>query len=397
MINKNNISIIGGAGHVGAPLGLIFSSKGYNVALIDKDKRNIKKINKGKMPFLEDRSTGLLKKMLTKKKIFATENLSEVKRSKYIIVCIGTPINSELNPSLKSFISFFYSIRKYLNKNHIIIIRSSIYPGICNKIYKIISTRCKNLSYCPERIVQGKAIVELPKLPQIVSGKNNKSKSESGKLFKKICRRIIYTEIIEAELVKLFSNAYRYINFSISNQFYMICKNQNLDFFKIRKILKYDYYRNSNIRMAGFTSGPCLLKDTMQLSSFYNHKFSLGHTAMNINEGLPKFLIQTLSKKYNLRKKTVGVLGLSFKSGTDDIRDSLSIKLLKQLKLKKIKTLQSDEHYKNKDNIDKKLLIKKSDIIIIATPHRAYKKLIINKKKVLVDIWGLIEKNNKNL
>ena len=134
MINKNNISIIGGAGHVGAPLGLIFSSKGYNVALIDKDKKNIKKINKGKMPFLEDRSTGLLKKMLSKKKIFATENLSEVKRSKYIIVCIGTPINSELNPSLKSFISFFYSIRKYLNKNHIIIIRSSIYPGICNQI-----------------------------------------------------------------------------------------------------------------------------------------------------------------------------------------------------------------------------------------------------------------------
>ena len=153
-----------------------------------------------------------------------------------------------------------------------------------------------------------------------------------------------------------------------------------------------DYYRNSNIPMAGFTSGPCLLKDTMQLSSFYNHKFSLGHTAMNINEGLPKFLIEKLSQKYDLRKKTVGVLGLSFKSGTDDIRDSLSIKLLKQLKSKKIKTLQSDEYYKNKLNVDKKILIKKSDIIIIATPHNAYKKLTINKNKVLVDIWGLVEK-----
>ena len=232
-------------------------------------------------------------------------------------------------------------MKKFLNKSHIIIIRSSVYPGICDKVFDIIKSKCINLSYCPERIVQGKAIVELPKLSQIISGKNNKAKIESGKIFKKITKKVIFTEIIEAELIKLFSNAYRYINFSIANQFYMICKNQNLDFFKIRNIMRDDYKRNANIPMAGFTAGPCLLKDTMQLSSFYDHKFSLGHTAMSINEGLPKFLIKQLEQKYNLRKKTVGVLGLTFKSDTDDIRDSLAIKLIKQLKLKKIKTLQS--------------------------------------------------------
>ena len=145
--------------------------------------------------------------------------------------------------------------------------------------------------------------------------------------------------------------------------------------------------------MAGFSAGPCLLKDTMQLSSFFNHKFSLGHTAMSINEGLPNFLIKELSKEYNLKKKTVGVLGLSFKKETDDIRDSLSMKLLKQLKSKKIKTLQSDEYYKDKNNIDKNSLVKKSDIIIISTPHKAYKKLKIKKSKILVDIWGLVERS----
>jgi|TARA_Y100000310_G_scaffold194541_1_gene194527 UDP-N-acetyl-D-mannosaminuronic acid dehydrogenase len=392
MFNKNNICIIGGAGHVGAPLGLVLSSKGYNVVLIDKDKKNIKSLNNGIMPFLEEGSTKLLKKMIIKKKIYATQNLSEVKKSKYIIICVGTPINSQLNPNLKNFVNFFYSLKKYLNKNHIIIIRSSVYPGVSNKVFEIIKNRCRNLSYCPERIVQGKAIVELPKLSQIVSGKNTRAKLESGKLFKKISKKIIYTGIMEAELIKLFSNAYRYINFSISNQFYMICKNQNIDFHKIRKIMRDDYKRNANIPMAGFAAGPCLLKDTMQLSSFYNHKFSLGHTAMSINEGLPKFLIKKLNKEYNLRKKTIGILGLSFKSDTDDLRDSLSIKLLKQLKARKIKTLQSDEYYKDKHNIDKKLLVKKSDIIIVATPHKAYKNLKISKNKILVDIWGFIEK-----
>ena len=392
MNSKRHISIIGGAGRVGFPLGLIFSSKGFKVSLIDNDLEKINKINVSKVPFLEENSQKLLNSMIRKKRIFATNQLIEVLKSKYIIVCIGTPINKQLNPSLRSFISFFYRLRKFLKKNQIVIIRSSIYPGICDKIYKIIGNKCKNLSYCPERIVQGKSIIELPKLPQLVSGKSKKAIAESGRLFRKVCKKIIYTEVIEAELIKLFSNAYRYIHFSISNQFYMICQNQDINFFKIRDIMRDGYIRNANIPASGFTAGPCLLKDTMQLSSFYNHKFLLGHSALSINEGIPKFIINKLNTKYNLKKKTVGVLGLAFKSETDDIRDSLAIKLLKLLKSKKIKTLQSDEYYKNKDNIDKRDLIKKSDIIILSTPHQAYKKLKIGKNKILIDVWGLIDR-----
>ena len=389
---NNNICIIGGAGHVGAPLGLAFSSKGYQVILIDKDKNNINKINSGVMPFIEDGCQALLRKMINKKKIYATSELSQVKQCKYIIICLGTPVDNKFNPNLKNFISFFYTLKKYLNKNHIVIIRSSIYPGICNKVYGIIKNYCKNLSYCPERIAQGKSLIELPKLSQIISGKNNKAKKESSKIFEKICKKTIYTEIIEAELIKLFSNAYRYINFSISNQFYMMCKKQNLDFFKLRDIMRDNYDRNINIPSAGFAAGPCLLKDTMQLSSFYKHKFSLGKSAMMINEGLPKFIFNELSKDHNLKRKVVGILGLSFKAENDDIRDSLSIKLLKYFQSKKVKTLQSDEYYENKKNVDKNFLVKKSDIIIIATPHKVYKKIKINKNKLLIDVWGLIEK-----
>ena len=391
MSTKRNISIIGGAGHIGFPLGLILGSKGFKVSLIDKNKNNIKKINNGEAPFLEENSKKLLTDMIKKKRIYATDQINEISKSKYIIICISTPITNQLNPNLKTFINFFHQLKKKIKKDQIIIIRSSIYPGICEKVYKIIEKKCKNLSYCPERIVQGKSIVELPKLPQLVSGKSKKAILESGKLFKTICKKIIYTEVIEAELIKLFSNAYRYINFAISNQFYMICQNQNLNFFKIRNIMREGYMRNANIPESGFTAGPCLLKDTMQLSSFYNHRFKLGHAAMSVNEGIPIFIIKELQKKFDLRKKTVGVLGLTFKAETDDIRDSLSIKLVKLLELKKIKTLQSDEFYKNKKNISKNDLVKKSDIIILATPHKAYKRLKIKKNKTVVDIWGLIE------
>ena len=159
-------------------------------------------------------------------KRISNSDLNEIKKSKYIIICIGTPIDEKLSPEIKNFINFFKKLRKYLKKDQHIIIRSSVYPGICEKVYEIIKFKTKNLTYCPERIVQGKSIKELPQISQLVSGKNNLSINEVSKLFKKICKKIIKVEIIEAELIKLFSNAYRYVHFAISNQFYMICKNK---------------------------------------------------------------------------------------------------------------------------------------------------------------------------
>ena len=116
MNNKRNISIIGGTGHVGFALGLIFSSKGFNVSLIDVNQENIKKVNSGKVPFLEENSQTLLKRMIRKKKIYATDELSDVQKSKYIIVCIGTPVDKNLNPKLKSFVNFFHDLKKFKSR-----------------------------------------------------------------------------------------------------------------------------------------------------------------------------------------------------------------------------------------------------------------------------------------
>ena len=387
--SNTEISIVGGAGHVGFPLGLVFANKNFTVNLIDKNNHFLKTIEQGTPPFLEKGAKKLLKKCLKKKNLFTHLDYEPIKKSKFIIICIGTPIDQNLKPKIKEFLDFFYFLKKLLNKSQIVIIRSSIFPGIFNKVCKILNRKNGNIVYCPERIVQGKAIEELPKLPQIIAGTNKKSIFLAKKLFKKIVAKIIVTSVLEAELIKLFSNANRYVNFSIANQLYMICKENDLNFDKVRKIMRDGYERNANLPTAGFTAGPCLLKDTMQLSSFYKNKFSLGHTAMKINENIPKFLVSDLQKKYNLKSKVIGILGLAFKAETDDTRDSLSLKLVKYLKKKKLKVLQSDEYYKSANCITKKNLIKKSDIIIIAAPHEKYKKIKFPKNKIVVDIWGI--------
>jgi len=390
ILNKKKISIIGGAGHVGFPLGLAFAEKNFKVDLVDIDPKSLEKINSGIPPFMEMGAEKLLKKNLKNKNISTKATLNELIYSKYIVVCIGTPIGKNLRPKLNEFIDFFKNLKKHLHKDHIIIVRSSIYPGTINKIEKILKS--KNIIYCPERIVQGQALLELKKLPQILASNNKKNLNHGKYLFSKIALKIIVTSVTEAELIKLFSNANRYINFSIANQFYLMCKNMGLNFSRIRNIMQDGYERNLNLSRAGFTAGPCLLKDTMQLSSFFQKKFNLGHAAMQINESLPEFIIKELEKIKNVKKKTVGILGLAFKADNDDIRDSLSIKLLNQLKKKNYKVLQSDEYYYNKENIDKKSLINKSDIIIIGVPHKQYILTKFPKKKIIIDVWEI---NNK--
>jgi UDP-N-acetyl-D-mannosaminuronic acid dehydrogenase len=365
--------------------------KKKNVVLYDKNNFVIKKINKCQFPFIEKNGAKLLKKY--KRRIIASTNKNYITSADIIIICIGTPVINN-KPDLINFFNLFKEIKHLLNPNQLIIIRSSIYPGTCEKVHHFLGKEFINISYCPERVVQGKSIEELPKLPQIISGISDKAISQSTKLFNLICKKIIVTSILEAELIKLFSNSWRYINFSIANEFYMICENLGINFNNLRKKMIDGYERNKNIPTAGFAAGPCLFKDTMQLNVYLKKSFNLGAIATKINEGLPNFLYKKLLRKFknNLKSKTIGILGVSFKADIDDIRDSLAIKLLYLLKEKKLNVLFSDDYVSLKNNINKAQLINRSDIIIIGSPHSVYKKLTIPKNKYLVDIWSLFGK-----
>ena len=162
------------------------------------------------------------------------------------------------------------------------------------------------------------------------------------------------------------------------------------DYDKIRQIMVDGYQRAIGLPSAGFAAGPCLLKDTMQLSSFYNSQFLLGQAAMNINEGLPNYIIKCLKNEFDLSKKSVGILGMAFKGDVDDVRDSLSFKIGKILRFEGSKVNYSDEYAKNKDFCSKEELIKRSDIIIVGAPHSNYKGLVISDEKKVIDLWKIL-------
>tara|TARA_Y100000996_G_scaffold334788_1_gene271216 strand:- start:1111 stop:2277 length:1167 start_codon:yes stop_codon:yes gene_type:complete len=384
---KHEVLIVGGFGHIGLPLGILFAEKGLSTCLYDIDKKAFNIIKKGQMPFTEYGAQKLLKKNLISKKLKLSLNINSIKDAKNVIITIGTPVDEYLNPKTKQFVELFKTIIPYLNKSQNVIIRSSVFPDTCKRIFSLLKNKKFNVSYCPERIVQGYGIEELQKLPQIVSGFSKNAINNSSILFKNISPRIIKTSVKEAELIKLFTNSLRYIQFATANQFYMICENFNVNYKSLRNSLIDGYERAKWLPSAGFASGPCLMKDTMQLAAFNKNNFPLGHSAMLLNEGLPNFIVDGLLKKYDLTKKKVGVLGMTFKANVDDTRDSLSFKLAKILEFKGAKVLCSDEFAKNKDFVSKEKVLKEADIIIIGTPHKIYKELKIPKRIKVINIW----------
>jgi len=390
---KYDVCVIGGCGRVGLPLSIAFADKGLKVIIYDIDKNRRQIVRKGIMPFLEDKCPEKLKNVIDKT-LFVTDKPDAIANSKFIIVTIGTPVDEHLNPYYAAMTSFFNKYLHYFSEQQYIILRSTVYPGTARKIHELLKRKLPkvNIAFCPERLAEGKAIIELENLPQIISGFNNRTLKEVGKLFQRLTPDIIILEPTEAELAKLFTNSWRYIQFATANQFYMLAEGYGLNYDKIFKAMTYKYPRTQGLPGPGFAAGPCLFKDTMQLSSFSNNSFFLGHSAMLVNEGLPNFIVSQLSKKVDLSKMSVGILGMAFKANSDDERESLSFKLKRLLETAVQKVYCSDPYVKRDYFVTPANLIKQSDIIIVAVPHDDYRKLSIKQNKILIDMWNIFKR-----
>jgi UDP-N-acetyl-D-mannosaminuronic acid dehydrogenase len=387
---KKKIVIIGGSGHVGMPLALKFGSVNYDVVSIDKNIEANTFLNNGHVPFEEPGAEKLLKKLLKKKKILFTDDYSKVKNSTIIIITVDTPMKINNKPNKRVF-QVFDQIKNYLRDDHSIILRSTIFPGTMEKLKnKLIKDNIKSkLSYCPERVAQGKSLDEIENLPQIISSENKSEIKKIKKLFNLICKKVVELSLVEAEYSKLFCNAWRYIRFAVTNEFFMLSKEKNFNYDKVYDAITLSYPRNKDLPKQGFAAGPCLPKDALQLWQSSRNHTNLIYNSYIINESLPNFLVKNLQKEVNINKKNIGVLGTTFKAGIDDERASLSIKLIKILKKSGAKVFTYDPYVDVKKPEVLKQLLSKCKIVFIGTPHPEFKKLNLKNKK-LIDCWNFI-------
>ncbi len=392
-MNKFDVCIVGGCGHVGLPLGMALADKGKSVALYDINDAVIAKVNDGIVPFKENGAEEVLQRVVKNKKLTATRNPEVIGSSNHVVLVIGTPVDEHLNPKIGDIIRAIKEIEDHLNDDQLLIMRSTLYPGVTDKVKAYLEKIGKKtlVAFCPERIVEGHALTELYELPQIVAGCTPEATERASALFKTLTKKVVTTKPIEAEMAKLFTNTWRYINFAISNQFYMIANSAGIDFYNVYNAMTEDYPRLKAFARAGLAAGPCLFKDTMQLSSFSGNNFFLGHAAMLVNEGLPDFIVDAMKHKYDLSNKTVGVLGMAFKGDNDDPRESLSYRLKKKLEVEADTVLCHDPYINDPRFVSLDEIKKRADIVVLATPHSDYKKEKWGGKAV-IDMWNFYGK-----
>jgi UDP-N-acetyl-D-mannosaminuronic acid dehydrogenase len=382
------IAVLGGCGHVGLPLAVTFAAKGCEVTIVDVNAAAVADVQAGRVGFIERGAEGLLREHIGRN-LSATTDVAAVAHAEAVVCVIGTPIDEHLNPQVGKLLLLAESLKPHMRAGQLFVLRSTVYPGATLRVARWFDDNVPgvDVAFCPERVAQGYAVEEITSLPQIVSGVTARAAERAAELFALVAPEVVHLAPTEAELGKLFCNAWRYLSFAVANQFYGVCAENGIDYARVHAAITRDYPRMRGLPTAGFAAGPCLFKDTMQLAAYANNEFSLGQSAMLVNEGFPRVLMTQL-RSLGLGDKTVGILGMAFKGENDDTRESLAFKMKKLLELECRRVLCTDPYARVEGLVPLDQVLAQADALVIAAPHAEYREL--DPRQPTLDPWNML-------
>jgi UDP-N-acetyl-D-mannosaminuronic acid dehydrogenase len=378
-----DLVIVGGLGHVGLPLALAFAAAGAEVGIVDPDEERARQVRLGRMPFVERGADDLL--AWHSKQLHITKDPGLIARTDRVVVVVGTEVDEYLQPGLRDFDGAIAAVEQYLRRDALVALRSTVYPGTTARLAR----RGVRVAYCPERSVQGLALESIRGLPQIIGADDEGTALRAAALFEPLDVETVIVSAVEAELAKLYTNAWRYLHFAIGNELYEVSTRAGVDHDRVLHAVRHGYPRAADLPGPGFTAGPCLMKDTMQLAAFDGH-FRLGEAARQVNEGLPDHLVRTLATDYGtLEGLRIAVLGMAFKAESDDVRDSLSFKLTRLLWFAGAEVSCTDPYATHPGLVSLEDALNGVDLVIVAVAHPEYRGLDIPLGTDVVDLWGV--------
>jgi UDP-N-acetyl-D-mannosaminuronic acid dehydrogenase len=395
---RPSVAVIG-LGRVGLPLSLAFADLDLKVRGVDVSQELVDRLLRKEMPFWEEGGQALLERHAGRR-FLPSASTAGLDQCDHVILTLGTPVDSNMNPDLSQIDRALDSISKELRPGQTIILRSTVSPGTTRWVMAKLEDEFgfkvgENifLAFCPERIAEGRSLEELGSIPQIIGGIDAESSARAGALFGRLGVDCLLTDDVSAELAKLFTNMYRYINFAVANEFMIIAGQWKRDINHVVNLVNHGYKRGG-LAAPGFTAGPCLYKDGFFLVNQFPFT-ELISTAWKINESVPIFLVAALKEQLELRNKRAVILGAAFKADSDDPRQSLSFKVRKALERERAVVTMHDPHIPGLDT-DLGTTLKGADVVFIATSHSAYKRIglealrdMTGKDSLVCDIWNI--------
>lgn len=396
-----DLAIIG-VGRVGLPLALSFADRGLTVLGIDRDAALLESVAAGTMPFSETGTQEVLDRVGPTGRLQLSANVADAARADHIVLTLGTPSFSHIEIDIRQIRTVLDDLIPHLREGHTVILRSTVGPGTTEFVAGYLEKRRGlragrdiYVAHVPERIAEGRFLQEIATLPCIVGGVGDGSGEKAAALFSVFGTEIVQTTPAQAELAKIWANILRYTTFALPNLLMMDCEQHGANVFEVIEMINRGYPRGG-IARPGFTAGTCLRKD-FAFSEEKSHAPGMLLAVSRVNESVPLFLVEGVRRRLggSLAGRKVAVLGLAFKGGSDDERDSLSHKLVRLLERELADVAIHDPHVPTPTQPLAEATLD-ADAVIVATNHPEFTDALLEIRRrakpscVIADPWNVL-------
>src|SRR3954465_10255312 len=393
---EQSVAVIG-LGRGGLPLALSFAKRGLRVIGGGRDEGVLRSLGAGTMPFNETGTQELLEEVLRDGDFERTRTVADAAAADHVVLTLGTPTHVHIEIDVSQIRGVIDDLLPVLREGHLLVLRSTVAPGTTEWVAGYIEQRRGFtpgedlfVAHVPERIAENHFLEEINTLPTIVGGVGRDSGERAAELFRCFGTEIELTTPVQAELAKIWTNILRYTEFALPNLLMMNCEQYGANVFEVIELINHDYPRGG-MAQPGLTAGTCLRKD-FAFSEERSSAPGMLLAVSRVHETMPQFLVQGLKRRMgdSLTGCKVAVLGLTFKRNSDDLRDSLSFKLIRLLERELAHVTRHAPHVPDESEpLDSALA--GADAVIVATNHSEFEGVLasIPDRALVVDPWNV--------
>ena len=349
------IGIIG-LGYVGLPLGVAFAEAGHDVIGLDTDPRRIAAVQDGES-YIEDVPSHRLKAL--DGRLRGTGRYADLSKCDAVVIAVPTPLTENREPDLGALISSGTSLAGVLQEGQLIVLESTTYPGTTReRLVPLLEEsglkagRDFHVAFSPERVDPGRTDYTLRTTPKVVGGLTPECLARARSLYAPVCDRLVEVSTLEAaELAKLLENVFRSVNIAMVNELAMLCDRMHIDVWEVVDAAATKPYGFMRFDPGPGMGGHCLPVDPFYLAwkaREFDTPTEFIELAGEVNQNMPYFCVEKITRALNehtkpVRGSRIAVLGVSYKAGVGDLRESPALKIMRLLRERGAELVYSDE------------------------------------------------------
>jgi UDP-N-acetyl-D-mannosaminuronic acid dehydrogenase len=393
---SSSVAVVG-LGRVGLPLALSFADCGLDVIGVERERSVIESIEAGRMPFHETGTQELLERVMASGRLKLSQRTADAAGADHIVLTLGTPAFTHIEIDISQIRSVIDELLPFVHEGQSILLRSTVAPGTTDWVAGYIEQRRGftagedlYVAHVPERIAENHFLEEISSLPCIIGGVGRDSGERAAELFRCFGTEIELTTPVQAELAKIWTNILRYTQFALPNLLMMNCEQYGANVFEVIELINHDYPRGG-MAQPGLTAGTCLRKD-FTFSEERSNAPGMLLAVSRVHESVPLFLVEGMKRRLggSLRDRKVAVLGLTFKRNSDDMRDSLALKLVRLLDRELAHVARHDPHAPVASE-PLGAALEGANAVVVATNHAEFERILpqVPAGAWLVDPWNV--------